>query len=297
MPESKDRGSVPQGLLEQARAKPVDPGRLQMLGKKAAALHTENGTPLSQAVVDAIGMEEIGPEHTRRVCEFANQEAFQREWEKGGSVRNVEFKGGPADPAFVLRELHDGARQESATVSDYDSPPEKVARADGRVENQIFGKYACRRVHPTEVPSSAPELHRTHQRLNSARDHIMSKVSSLQVEKEAAARDLGDAVSDAVMGGDSLFKIASAWAHFCSSPQLFREALDVSVKRMQERGVPHDQMEKRAVAVGQIPNPDHPLIAKFVTFTKLSADFHILNRAGEIVKDQIPEVQKRLGAA
>ena len=28
------------------------------------------------------------------MCEFANQEAFQREWEKGGSVRNVEFDGG-----------------------------------------------------------------------------------------------------------------------------------------------------------------------------------------------------------
>lgn len=296
MSDSRDQGAIPQGLIEQARARPVDPGKLQFLGKQAAALYSDRGTPLSEAVVSVIGDEDLGPEHARRVCEFANQEAFQREWEKGGSVRNVEFDGGPADPAFVLRELNDGARPEPVRVSDYDEPPTKVARADNRVEDEIFGKYAKSMTHPSEVSSLMPELHRTHQRLNGAHDHVMSKLSSLEVSKEALGRELGDAVTDAILSGESLHKIASAWCRFCSSPALFREALDVSVNRMKERGVTSEMYstEKHA-AVGKIPNPDHPLISKFCAFAKVASDVRVLRRAGNIIEKQIPPVARALG--
>lgn len=262
-------------------------------------MHVDQGMPLTDAVVNAIGREDLGPEHTRRVCEFANQEAFQREWEKGGSVRNVEFKGGPADPAVVLRELNDGARPDTIRVSDYDEPPTKVARADRRVEEEIFGKYAQPMVHPSEVPSLMPGMHRLHQTAVGAREHIMSKLSSLEVTKEAVARDLGDAVADSVLSGNSLHKIASAWSHFCDRQDLFKEALDVSLARMSERGVQIDEgVEKNASAsVGQIPNPRHPLIERFRAFIKVAAQVRILRGAREVVGEQLPSIEKTLGAA
>ena len=137
----RDQGAIPQGLVEQARAKSVDPEKLQFLGKQAAALYTENGTKLSSAVVQTIGDEDLGPEHAKRVCEFANQAAYQHEWEKGGSVRNIEFEGGPADPAVVLRELHDGAPSSTSTISDYDRPPEMRKVASAPVEEEIFSGF------------------------------------------------------------------------------------------------------------------------------------------------------------
>lgn len=297
MSDARDHGAVPQGLIEQTRARPVDPGKLQFLGKQAAALHSDQGTPLNQAVVDVIGREDLGPEHARRVCEFANQEAFQREWEKGGSVRNVEFDGGPADPAVVLRELNDGARQDSTLVSDYDAPPTKVARADRRVEEEIFGKYAQPMVHPSEVPSGMPDLHRAHQSLNGARDHLHSKISNLEVTKEALARELGDAVTDAVLSGTSMHKIATAWSHFCNRQDLFREALDVSMSRINERGAKID-VEREKIArkqpTGSIPNKDHPLIGLFLGFAKTAADLRTLKGARSVVQEKIPQVEDAL---
>ena len=94
MPDSfRDQGAIPQGLLAQSRAKAVDPSRLQFFGKQAAALYSENQTKLSEAVVRVLGDEKLGPEHTKRVCEFANQAAYQNEWETSGSVKNIEFEG------------------------------------------------------------------------------------------------------------------------------------------------------------------------------------------------------------
>jgi hypothetical protein len=261
-------------------------------------MHTDHGKSLNDAVLSVIGHEDLGPEHTRRVCEFANQEAFQREWEKGGSVRNVEFDGGPADPAVVLRELNDGARPETVRVSDYDEPPTKTARADRRVEEEIFGKYAQPMVHPSEMPSLMPGMHRLRQTAAGAQDHIHSKISSLEVSKEAVARDLGDAVTDSVLSGNSLHKIASAWSHFCHQQDLFREALDVAIGRMQERGVPASELEQEKLAsqepVGSIPNPEHPLVEKFRAFVKIAAQLRILKRASGIVGEQIPSIDHAL---
>jgi hypothetical protein len=298
MPDTRDQGAIPQGLIEQSRARPVDPGKLQLLGKQAAAIYSDKGTPLNEAVLSVIGREDLGPEHARRVCEFANQEAFQREWEKGGSVRNVEFTGGPADPAVVMRELNDGARPDSVCVSDYDEPPVKTARADRRVEEEIFGKYAQVMTHPSEVPSPLPDMHRMRQQLSGAQDHIHSKISSLEVSKEAVARDLGDAVCDAVLSGNSLHKISSAWSHFCSRQDLFKEALDVSIARMRERGVPSAELEAEKLAgqepVGRIPNMEHPLVVKFRAFTKIAAHLRTLQQAISVVGEQIPRVDEVL---
>lgn len=296
MPDFKDLGAIPQGILSQSRARPVDSGKLQLLGKQAAAMYSDHRVPLTDAVVSVIGKEDLGPEHTRRICEFANTEAFRNEWEKGGSVRNVEFTGGPADPAVVIRDLNDGSRQDAILVSDYSEPPAKIAAADSRVEEEIFGKFAQTMVHPSEVPSGMGDLHRLHQTVNGAQEHIHGKLSGLEVTKEAVARDLGDTVCDAILRGMSMFKIASAWSHFCDDKSLFQEAVDVSVKRMHQRGL-SDDVEKFASAaepVGSIPNPGHPLVSRFLEYTKLAEQHRVLKRAVGIVGENIPSIKTAL---
>lgn len=301
MPETRDQGAIPQGLIEQARARPMDPGKLQLLGKQAAALHSDGGTPLTEAVLSVIGHEDVGPEHARRICEFANQEAFQREWEKGGSVRNVEFEGGPADPAVVLRELNDGARPEAIRVSDYDEPPTKLARADRRVEEEIFGKYAGVMA-PMMVPRGLPDLHRMRQTISGAQEHFMSKISGVEVTKMTLARELGDEVCKAVMEGDSLYKIANAWSRFGADKRDFQEALDVSITRMRERRVPGWDVEAEKLAgeqetVGKIPNPAHPLISRFIEFTKVAAQYRVLKSAHGVLGEQLGPVNAAIRGA
>jgi len=302
MPSTRDEGSIPQGILEQASAKSVDPAHLQFLGKQAAALYAENKTKLSEAVVNVIGREDLGPEHTRRVCEFANQAAFQNEWEKGGSVRNIEFEGGVADPSEVLKEMHDGARDDAVRVSsDYDAPPPARERADSSVENEIFGKYAQASVHPSEVPSGMPDLYALRTSINGAQDHIHSKISGLEVTKEAVERDLGDEVCNAVLNGSSLYKIGSAWTNYTDRPEVFEDAMSVSISRMAERGVTKNTQEVEKLAspsaVGTLPNPKHPVISRFVEFVKIATELHKLKGAQDVLSEKTVEVNEAIKEA
>ena len=297
MSDGKDQGAVPQGLIEQARAKSVDPGHLQMLGKQAAAIYSGEGVSLSDSVLRSIGDEDLGPEHTRRVCEFANQAAFQAEWEKGGSVRNVEFAGGPADPAYVLRELNDGARLPAEhVVSDYSTPPAVKLAADRRVEEEIFAGHTDSSPHPSEVPSGMPDMVRLRETISGAQDHIFSKVAGLEVTKEALAKELGDLVSDEVLRGTPLYKVAAAWVHFTDDKQSFREALGACASKMIDRGMGSSlTMEKFAgVATGKIPNPEHPVISGFIEFAKVAQQIRVLRQAGEVLQEQLEPVNEAI---
>jgi hypothetical protein len=293
MPGDRDQGGIPQGLIEQARARSVDPGKLQMLGKQAAALYTEGGRSLTDAVVDVIGREDVGPEHARRICEFANQAAFQNEWEKGGSVRNIEFEGGPADPAVVLRELHDGARPDAIRVSDYDEPPPKLAKVDRRVEEQIFGKFASADLtpHPSEVPSGMPDLHRLRTTLDGACDHVHSQFSKATTEKEVLAHRLAEAACDAIMKGASLYKIGCAWSRFPCDQEDFKEAMHATIQRLEERKISYSVEPEKSAEVGHIPNQNHPVIKEFLEFTKVATQLRILQDAEKSLKERQVDVE------
>jgi hypothetical protein len=287
-----EQGAVPQGIIEQKRARAINPGKLQELGKTAASIFADKGVSLNDAVLEAIGTDDLGPEHARRVCEFANQAAFQGEWEKGGSIRNVEFTGGPADPAVVLRELNDGARQESPKMSsDYDHAPPKLAMVGRNVEEEIFGKMASV---DHAVPSGESDLIALRTTAVGTQEHIQSTIDSLEVTKEVLACELGDTVGDLVLEGEPLSKLASIWTHFTSDSDLFQEALDVSVQRMTSRKIPFDAELDKTASAGRIPNPAHPVVSRFLEFHKVAAEIKRLELAKVVVGEQLEQVNEAL---
>lgn len=288
---SIDQGAIPQGLIEQSRAKEVDPGYLQMLGKQAAALYSE-GTPLTDAVVKVASSEQLGPEHIRRVCEFANQAAYKNEWEKGGSIRNIEFENGPADPPSVLRELYDGSHDlTNKTVSDYDSPPAKLACE--HVEDQIFGKYASANYqHPQDIPSGMEDLADMHSKLMGAAEHFKNDINSLSMQKEAAAHLLVDSVSDTILSGHSMAKIASAWSSsvMADAPE-YKEAIGRSLQRCKQRNIP---LDNEKLASGYLPNREHPVIQHFTEFAKVGRQLRLYNGANKILQEKLASVRQAL---
>jgi hypothetical protein len=292
----QDQGAIPQGLVEQARARSVDPEKLQFLGKQAAALYTENRTKLSSAVVQVIGREDLGPEHAKRVCEFANQAAYQNEWEKGGSVRNIEFDGGPADPAVVLRELHDGAPSNTSMISDYDAPPESQKTASDRVEEEIFAGFTDSAPHYSEVPSGVSDLHRLHTKIAGAIDHVTSKISGLEVTKESLELELGDAVKVSVLNGESLGKIAGAWSHYAEVDGL-KEAIKVAADRLVNEGIAqYDDLvgSFEKTAASRIPNPEHPVISRFIEFQKVAKALDDLRGGLTILEEREKDARRAL---
>jgi len=115
-------------LLQQSHAIPKSGEELEVLGKAAAKKYASGRCPtLNEAVVDTVKHGGLSPEQVRRVVEFANVNAYLSEFGKEGSAHKyVEFNGGPANPAEVLRDLNDGG---GGTVfdrglADYSHDPE-----------------------------------------------------------------------------------------------------------------------------------------------------------------------------
>lgn len=284
----RELGAVPQGIIEQARARPVDPGRLQMLGKQAAALYSGNNTPLTDAVLQVIKDQDLGPEHARRVCEFANQSAFQNEWEKGGSVRNVEFEGGPADPSVVLKGMNDGSQPDSHRVDDYSAPP--AAPAARNVEEEIFGKMAS----ATMTPRGLSDLQALRTTAIGAQEHLMSKISSLTTRMELLKEDLAGEVKKLVLVGEPISKIAAAWSHFGEEQDLFNGISTVR-NLLVNRGVMTKQafiQSLRAPAeVGHEPNPEHGVVATYIEFAKTAGELRTMRQAVGVLDGQRKEIE------
>ena len=113
-------------FLAEMRGVSMDPGRLETLGKSAAALAETGDLSLTEAVVQTIGKIKLNAAHVRRVVEFANQTAFERKYASmDPSMRVVDIEGGPADPVRVLQDLNDGARPSHTVLrsNDYMLPP------------------------------------------------------------------------------------------------------------------------------------------------------------------------------
>jgi hypothetical protein len=118
-------------LLQQSHAIPKSGEELEVLGKAASKkfVSGQSGT-LNEAVVETVKHAGLSPEQVKRVIEFANTNAFLSDFHKeGGAHKYVEFHGGPADPAEVLRDLNDGGGGNvfDRGLADYSHDPPKTA--------------------------------------------------------------------------------------------------------------------------------------------------------------------------
>lgn len=126
-------------LLQQQHAVPKTGEELEVLGKCASKKYANGQSEtLSDAVVETVKHAGLSPEQVRRVIEFANTNAYLTEFNKeGSSHKYIEFHGGPADPADVLRDLNDGG---GGTVfdrglADYALAPPQVKTSEAMERN------------------------------------------------------------------------------------------------------------------------------------------------------------------
>jgi len=272
MPAPSD---IPESLLEQ-RGVEVDPGELQILGKKAANLYKEGLSKLSEAVVQAIGTKAMGPEHVKRVCEFANQEAFQNEWDKGGSVRNIEFDGGPASPSDVLRNLNDGSKPKEHVISDYDEEPVKTSSvASHKIDRMLFGKFAHPMMRTPAVSNPLPEVR---SKIASAKSNLLHDVSALETEKMMAAEKLASVSTNAILDGETPSRIKASWERVGVDKFAYKEASKILDDKMASRGIQVRESEKTS---SRVPNPANPVVSSYIHFAKVA---HLLRVKREAMK-------------
>lgn len=276
------------------------------MGKRAAAQFAEGNTPLSQAVVSVVKEAMLSPEQVKRVCEFANTAAYLNEFEKSGEVRNVTFDGGPANPSVVLKDLNDGSAPaiHQVKTASYEPPTGhyKTAGASDSILAEAFG------VQPgMEKAASADHLARAEAgeeiadmkvRLDGVHDILMSKLSHSEILLGDVQSDLYGSVRQEVLDGTPLGDITRAWAGYGDANQI-KEAMSYMRDRLRDdRIMGADQVTEsltKTASAGSVPNPEHPIVERFLALTKVAFEHRKLKRAIALINEQRDEVNSRLG--
>jgi hypothetical protein len=305
---SDQPGAIPLGLAQQQAARQIDPEQLELMGKKAASLYGQCGTDLSEAVVEVTKEARLAPEQVKRVCEFANTSAYLNEFEKGGEVRNVTFSGGPADPGKVLRDLNDGAHPAVNHVKEagYEPPTGhyKIAGANDHLLAGMFGVSSdLEKVAEVLSPpdhnaryEQVDEVYDLRVKLAGARDHLRSKCISSGVLFNDVRGDLCKEAEQVVAGGSSLGDVARALAPFSPNLFLLKTAMTEIGQHLSEKGHSTTDLGSSLTKTAgrSVPNPKHPLITTFTTFTKVATEHRKLETAVGLIDEQLEAVNARL---
>ena len=283
----------PQALLQQSAARPISGEELETYGKHAASRYLcgECGT-LTEAVVETVKQAGLSPEQVKRVCEFANTDAFLKEFRKeAASTKYVTFTGGPADFSEVLKDLNDGGGGTvfDRGVADYAHAPEVIkagaARQQSMEKTASTGfadwgaseadKVLANAFQVTEKAAGVP-YHRPLQdvedlqdKLATARDSATSEMSSLEASLLGVTEELYGHIKQAALDGTPLGHVVHAWHQALSpDPELVKAAWAELGPRLVEEGVlPSwsklgESLEKTA-GVSAVVHEDHPIVTSF----------------------------------
>jgi hypothetical protein len=258
-------------MYQQRHAHPHSGETLELLGKRAA-VEWESGrhATLTESVVATVKQAHLSPEQVKRVVEFCNETAFNREFKKEGTTNKVvDFHGGPADVSDVLKDLNDGGGGsvfDSGTL-DYAAPPTETKTASIREENALFELFGEGRdaVLPYENPHG--EVIDLKDKLASAEQHLQSQLSGLEVMYADMSDRVYHEVKQAALEGVSLGEILQAWETVAPSEEHIKVAFTLITPRLLREGVFH-RVEDMTQSIDKtagvaVVNKAHPLITEF----------------------------------
>lgn len=271
----------PTMLLQQSNSRSISGEELEIMGKYAASRYLGGECNLTLAVVETVKKAGLSPEQVKRVAEFANTDAYLREFRKEGTANKVvEFVGGPADVSEILKDLNDGG---GGTVfdngsGDYNHAPTgdysavKVASAHYDDELEALFTSGQEAVLPYSNPLG--EAIDAREKLAAAYDGVTHVLSGLELAYEDVGDRLFDAVKQASLSGEaSLGQIVQAWGGVTEDPDLVKAAFSMLSGRLVDNGVFDtagdigDSLAKTASA--GVVNPDHPIVVEFGGFCEI----------------------------
>lgn len=280
-------------LLQQSSAQQISGQDLEMLGKEAASFYLcGEACNLTEAVVETVKCAGLSPEQVLRVVEFANQSAYLKEFAKQSAAHKyVNFEGGPADPAEVLRDLNDGG---GGTVfdrgnSDYNEPPPTYKVASVQRNNREALGLTKTAGAPVEEAREFQKRHKD--RLSKAKGlkerralHMFDHEPTKSLQKKAYAT-LAEQEFDQMWGAEpEPYAYADPWADAVDMREKLASAADLivgelSMAETEFEGICEDMYQQvkqaslQGVSLGQVvqawgevvPGPEYMKLA-FSTF-------------------------------
>lgn len=284
-----------QTLLQQSAARPKTGEELEVLGKKASALYHCGGVGLNDAVVETVKRAGLSPEQVKRVVEFANTDAYLKEFEKRGSTHKyIAFEGGPANPSEVLKALNSGA---GGTVfddgsGDYSAGPMQKSSAALLDRNRAVMHKLAGAIQPQSVvdrafeemwQSNDPPLPYAEplqdsiamkEKLAAVDDELRDGLNSAELLYAQVVDDLYSEVKQAAAGGTPLGHVIQAWQQVVPGTGFVKAAFTLIGPRLVQEGVLSSlealgsSLEKTASARLAV-NMEHPLISTFGTYCEV----------------------------
>lgn len=271
--------SLTQWILQQSHARSVSGEDLETYGNRSAEKWASGEyKSLNDAVVGEVKHAGFAPEQVRRVVEFANTRAYLAEFRKEGSTHKIiDFQGGPADPAVVLRDLNDGG---GGTVFDRGSldysrePKSKTASVSAVAERELQEKFAASG--PTEYPEVNPlgDFVDLRDKIAGVYQHKTSELSGLEVMFMDLSDLLYGQVKQAALNGYTLGDVLSAWQPVTPDAEYVKVAFAAIAPRLLKEEVFRSpallgaSFEKVATA-RQLVNLEHPLVSTFQDFCQI----------------------------
>lgn len=289
------------GLIQQMHAKPVSGEHLEVLGKQASARWLSGEVKcLNDAVVETVKHANLSPEQVKRVVEFTNQDAYLKEFKKEGSAHKfVDFAGGPADPAEVLRDLNDGGGGSvfDRGTLDYNTPPtEKKASAKGDLEHDMIAMFAGEKVSEEYVYADplAPIVE-LRDKVASASRCLDDQVSGLEVAYADLADALYHRVKQAALNGSELGEIVQVMSEAAPSTEHMKVAFQLMTPRLLREGVFHSGEAMDAsfnkTAGMKMANKEHPLCVDFEEYCEVLSKLAELRSAQSDTFGALKEIE------
>jgi len=264
---------LPNGLFQQSHARPKTGEELEVLGKTAASKWLEGRVDsLNDAVIETVKSAGLSPEQVKRVCEFANTDAFLKEFKKESGVGHkvVDFECGPADHGEVLKSLNGGGQGSVSDPShgDYDLPPTKHASATLRENGVLRQAFGFDPGIPFENP--LVDVMDMRDKIAGAYEAMSSQLSGLEVMCEDTQEILYQQVKQAALHGNSLGDITQVLAVGAPDERFLKIAFEHMTPRLLVEGVYGSidealtSMDKTASRV--VVDRTHPLVSAISEF-------------------------------
>jgi hypothetical protein len=137
-------------------------------------------------------------------------------------------------------------------------------------------------------------------RLDAVHDDLMSKLSHSEILLDDVRGDLYSTVRQEVLDGTPLGDVARAWSSYGDANQI-KEAMSYVRDRLRDdRILGAEQVVEslsKTASAGTVPNPEHPILERFIALTKIAFEHRKLGRAVSIINEQRDEVNRKLGVS
>lgn len=263
------------GLYQQSHARPKTGEELEVLGKTASTKWLAGKSDsLNDAVVETVKSAGLSPEQVKRVCEFANTDAFLKEFKKESGVNHkvVDFDGGPADPASVIQSLNSGGQGTvmDPGMGDYDHPPTEKRASSLKEDAVLAQQFGFDPGIPFEEPLR--DVMDMRDKLAGAYEHLSSQLSGLEIMAEDASEVLYQQVKQAALNGASLGDIAQVLEVGAPDAVFLKIAFEQFTPRLLTEGVYSHISEALAsmdkVASRRVVDRSHPLVTCISEFAE-----------------------------